>query len=58
MVTFDNYEWTFGYDPHFGIIGVNRDTQERVVKESGRVLGEISKNNAVYYEPEQVTNRL
>lgn len=45
--TFDNYEWTFGYDPHFGIIGVNRDTQERVVKESGRVLGEISKNNAV-----------
>ncbi|MDR4946092.1 family 1 glycosylhydrolase [Neobacillus cucumis] len=45
--TFDNYEWTFGYEPHFGIIGVNRDTQERVVKESGHVLGEISKNNAV-----------
>ncbi|ULT58279.1 glycoside hydrolase family 1 protein [Neobacillus drentensis] len=45
--TFDNYEWTFGYEPHFGIIGVNRETQERVVKESGRVLGDISKNNGV-----------
>jgi beta-glucosidase len=45
--TFDNYEWTFGYEPKFGIIGVNRDTQERQVKESGRVLGAISKNNAV-----------
>lgn len=45
--TFDNYEWTFGYDPHFGIIGVNRETQERLVKESGRVLGDISKSNAV-----------
>jgi beta-glucosidase len=45
--TFDNYEWTFGYEPKFGIIGVNRDTQERQVKESGRVLGEISRNNAV-----------
>ncbi|PGV53818.1 glycoside hydrolase family 1 protein [Bacillus sp. AFS037270] len=54
--TFDNYEWTFGYDPHFGIIGVNRETQERKVKESGRVLGEISKNNTVYYEPEKLLN--
>jgi beta-glucosidase len=45
--TFDNYEWTFGYDPHFGIIGVNRETQERTVKESGRVLGSIAKNNTV-----------
>jgi beta-glucosidase len=48
--TFDNYEWTFGYDPHFGSIGVNRDTQERLVKESGTVLGEISKNNIVNLE--------
>ncbi|MEW9049977.1 MAG: family 1 glycosylhydrolase [Neobacillus sp.] len=45
--TFDNYEWTFGYEPKFGIIAVNRDTQERTVKESGRVLGEISRNNAL-----------
>jgi beta-glucosidase len=48
--TFDNYEWTFGYEPKFGIIGVNRDTQERQVKESGLVLGGISKNNAVNLE--------
>jgi beta-glucosidase len=48
--TFDNYEWTFGYGPKFGIIGINRDTQERLVKESGHVLGEISKNNVVTLE--------
>jgi beta-glucosidase len=45
--TFDNYEWTFGYEPKFGVIAVNRETQARQVKESGRVLGEISRNNAV-----------
>lgn len=45
--TFDNYEWTFGYEPKFGVIAVIRETQERQVKESGRVLGVISKNNAV-----------
>lgn len=45
--TFDNFEWTFGYDPHFGIIEVDRSTQKRKVKESGYVLGEIAKNNMV-----------
>ncbi|MCR3759515.1 glycoside hydrolase family 1 protein [Clostridium felsineum] len=45
--TFDNYEWTFGYSMNFGVIGVNRKTQERIVKESARVLGKISKNNGL-----------
>lgn len=45
--TFDNYEWTFGYEPKFGIIAVNRATQERTVKESGYVLGAIAKDNAM-----------
>lgn len=45
--TFDNYEWTFGYEPHFGIIAVNRETQERFIKESGHMLGVIAKSNTV-----------
>ena len=42
----DNFEWNFGYRPKFGIVSVNRDTQARTVKPSGRMLGEIAKRNA------------
>ncbi len=41
---FDNYEWSLGYRPVFGIIAVNRDTQERIVKPSARWLGEVARN--------------
>ena len=41
----DNFEWVFGYGPKFGIIAVDRDTQERTVKESARVYGEIARTN-------------
>ncbi|MCU1567680.1 MAG: beta-glucosidase/6-phospho-beta-glucosidase/beta-galactosidase [Pseudarthrobacter sp.] len=36
---FDNYEWVFGYVPKFGLIAVDRETQERTPKESARWLG-------------------
>jgi beta-glucosidase len=36
---FDNYEWIFGYGPKFGLIAVDRATQERTPKESARWLG-------------------
>jgi beta-glucosidase len=42
---FDNYEWTLGYRPHFGLIGVDRDTQERTVKPSARWLGKVARAN-------------
>lgn len=35
----DNYEWIFGYRPTFGLIAVDRATQERTVKPSARWLG-------------------
>jgi beta-glucosidase len=36
---FDNFEWVFGYGPKFGLIAVDRTTQERTPKESARWLG-------------------
>ncbi len=44
---FDNFEWIFGYGPKFGIIAVDRETQERAPKESARVLGRIARGNGV-----------
>lgn len=32
----DNFEWAFGYDRRFGIVYVDYETQERIVKESGK----------------------
>jgi beta-glucosidase len=43
----DNFEWIFGYRPKFGLIAVNRETQERTVKPSARYLGEIARRNAL-----------
>ena len=43
----DNFEWAYGYGPTFGLIGVERDTQERVVKPSARWLGAIARANAI-----------
>ncbi|MDO4243094.1 MAG: family 1 glycosylhydrolase [Actinomyces sp.] len=41
----DNFEWIFGYGPKFGIIAVDRVTQERRPKPSAHVLGEIARTN-------------
>jgi len=42
---FDNFEWLLGYRPTFGIIAVDRETQERTIKPSARWLGEIAQAN-------------
>jgi beta-glucosidase len=41
----DNFEWVFGYRPTFGLIAVDRATQERTVKPSARWLGNIARSN-------------
>lgn len=43
----DNFEWIFGYRPKFGLIAVNRETQERTVKPSARYLGDIARRNSM-----------
>ena len=42
---FDNFEWMLGYRPTFGLIAVDRETQTRTVKLSGRWLGEVARAN-------------
>jgi len=43
----DNFEWNFGFRPKFGLVAVNRETQERTPKPSAQVLGDIAKRNAL-----------
>lgn len=31
----DNFEWTYGYGPRFGMIYVDYPTQKRIIKDSG-----------------------
>ena len=40
---FDNFEWALGYRMRFGLIAVDRKTQERRFQPSGRLLGEIAR---------------
>jgi beta-glucosidase len=41
------FEWVFGYGPKFGIIAVDRATQERRPKPSAHWLGNVARNNAL-----------
>ena len=43
----DNYEWAWGYEKRFGIVRVEYDTQERVVKDSGLEYARIIAARAV-----------
>ncbi len=37
----DNFEWQKGFSMTFGLIGVNRSTQERMPKPSLEYLGKV-----------------
>ncbi len=41
----DNYEWNSGYRPKFGIIAVDRATQQRTPKPSALWLGAVARTN-------------
>ncbi len=41
----DNFEWVLGYMPRFGLVGVDRATQERTAKPSARWLGDLARAN-------------
>jgi len=46
----DNFEWTNGYEPTFGLMSVDRDTFARTVKPSGQYLGNIARVNRITIE--------
>lgn len=37
----DNFEWAWGYNKRFGIVRVDYDTQQRIVKDSGHAFSRI-----------------
>lgn len=41
----DNFEWVSGYGPKFGIIAVDRETQQRTPKESAYWVGDVARKN-------------
>lgn len=47
----DNFEWAWGYSQRFGIVYVNYETQERIVKDSGRLYAEIIATRKLDVEP-------
>lgn len=42
----DNFEWLLGYMPKFGLIAVDRETQQRTVKATGEWLGRVARANS------------
>jgi beta-glucosidase len=42
---YDNFEWMMGYEPTFGLIAVDRSTQQRAVKPSARWLSQVAQAN-------------
>ena len=43
----DNFEWTSGYEPRFGIVRVDYETGNRIPKQSARWYGEVIAHNQV-----------
>ena len=46
----DNFEWAFGYAKRFGIVWVDFETQERVIKASGHMYSRIVRTNTLLGE--------
>jgi beta-glucosidase len=43
----DNFEWSFGYAPRFGLVEVDRTSFERTPKPSATWLSSVVRNNAL-----------
>ena len=43
----DNFEWTQGYKPKYGLVAVDRTTFTRTPKPSAAHLGAIARRNAI-----------
>jgi beta-glucosidase len=43
----DNYEWAWGYTRRFGIVYVDYETQQRIIKDSGHWYARVAASNAL-----------
>lgn len=43
----DNFEWTSGFRPRFGLVRVNYKTQKRIPRRSARFYAKVCKENAI-----------
>jgi beta-glucosidase len=43
----DNFEWAFGFAKRFGIVWVDFETQERIIKASGHLYSRIVRDNKI-----------
>ncbi|MFJ9130633.1 GH1 family beta-glucosidase [Streptomyces sp. NPDC102340] len=43
----DNFEWAMGYWPRFGLVHVDRETQRRTVKDSGRWYADVARSGVL-----------
>jgi len=50
----DNFEWAEGYSLRFGVVRVDYETQERILKTSGEWLGRVAQRNALPVAPAPV----
>jgi beta-glucosidase len=41
----DNFEWSFGFEPKYGLVACDRETFKRTIKPSARYLGSIAREN-------------
>ena len=47
----DNFEWAFGYGPHFGLVEVDRGTFARTPKPSAGYLAQLAAHNVLVEPP-------
>ncbi|MCK5141562.1 MAG: family 1 glycosylhydrolase, partial [Candidatus Heimdallarchaeota archaeon] len=46
----DNFEWNEGFEPRFGLIGIDYKTQERIIKPAIKMYEKIAKSNKITVE--------
>jgi beta-glucosidase len=47
----DNFEWAEGFQQRFGIVYCDFETQQRIIKESGRWYSELARTNVLDFDP-------
>jgi len=43
----DNFEWTEGWNLRFGLVKLDPETQQRTIRDSGRLYAEIAHSNGL-----------